>query len=93
MTILVACMVIIGALVLLVVLTSRAMDSDSLLNKWSLASFLWASVCLAVALQASISQEEKGPCLHYETQMHWNAGTKTMMPARVCVSRGEWVKP
>lgn len=93
MMIFVACMVIIGVLIALVFLTGRAMDSGSLLNKWSISAFLLGSACLAVVMQASISQEDKGPCLQYETQMYWNSGTKNMMPARVCVSRGEWVKP
>ena len=33
-----------------------------------------------------------GPCVKYETQMYYNAATKTMMPARVCIERGEWVE-
>ena len=45
------------------------------------------------ALFYGISKENsKGPCVQYETQMHFNAATKTMMPARVCVLRGEWVE-
>ena len=36
-------------------------------------------------------EQEKGPCVAYETQLHYNAATKTMMPAKVCVNRGEWV--
>ena len=26
----------------------------------------------------------------YETQLYYNAATKTMMPAKVCAIRGEW---
>lgn len=45
------------------------------------------------ALFYGISKENsKGPCVQYETQMHFNAATKTVMPARVCVLRGEWVE-
>ena len=39
-----------------------------------------------------IKENERGPCVQYETQMHYNAATKTTMPARVCVLRGEWVE-
>ena len=31
------------------------------------------------------------PCVEYETRMMYNAATKTMMPARVCIERGEWI--
>lgn len=37
------------------------------------------------------SSNEIGPCVQYETQMHYNAATKTTMPAKVCVNRGEWI--
>lgn len=38
----------------------------------------------------AIKIEAKGPCHKYETQLMYNAATKTMMPSRVCVLRGEW---
>lgn len=41
---------------------------------------------------AVLESSSKGPCVKHETQMHYNAATKTMMPARVCVLRGEWVE-
>ena len=37
-------------------------------------------------------QEVYAPCVKYEQRMIYNAATKTMMPARVCVERGEWVE-
>lgn len=40
----------------------------------------------------SRAADAEGPCVQYETQMHYNAATKTMMPARVCVLRGEWIE-
>jgi hypothetical protein len=36
-------------------------------------------------------QKEKGPCFEYETGVRYNPATKTMMPYRKCVDRGEWV--
>ena len=44
-------------------------------------------ICYAV-----VESNNKGPCVKYETQMHYNSAVKTMMPARVCVQRGEWVE-
>lgn len=32
------------------------------------------------------------PCAQYETQIMYNAATKTMTPARFCAVEGEWVK-
>lgn len=37
-------------------------------------------------------ENEQGPCFEYRTQQMYNSATKTMMPARVCVERGEWVR-
>lgn len=53
---------------------------------------LFSVLSIAGVLYIVDSGERKGPCVKYETQMHYNAATKTMMPARVCVLRGEWVK-
>ena len=36
--------------------------------------------------------DENKPCHQYETKMMYNAATKTMMPSRACVLRGEWVE-
>ena len=60
------------------------------------ATLRW--VCRAISflgfawfLQMLLNESVSGPCLNWETQMHYNAATKTMMPAKVCTSRGEWV--
>lgn len=53
------------------------------------AAFVIAT--LTVIFNATGSSNSKGPCVSYETQMYYNAATKTMMPARVCVLRGEWI--
>ena len=33
----------------------------------------------------------KGPCLRYETGVHFNPATKSMARYRVCAERGEWI--
>lgn len=37
-------------------------------------------------------QKNENPCVKYETRMHYNPATKTMMPLRICSERGEWVE-
>lgn len=54
--------------------------------------FVWSVCLISVLIYAAKQENEKGPCLEYQTKMAWNAATKTTMPARVCVERGEWVK-
>jgi hypothetical protein len=46
---------------------------------------------LAFALNAAAKYEQENPCVTYESRLTYNAATKTMMPMRVCVERGEWV--
>jgi len=54
--------------------------------------FVLIALGLGALIQQMINESERGPCLAYETHTHFNAATKTMMPMRVCVERGEWVK-
>ena len=49
-------------------------------------------VPIGLLVEAAIDQSKTGPCHQYETRMMYNAATKTMMPSRVCVLRGEWVE-
>lgn len=54
------------------------------------------SVAILIAILASVmyldaQEESKGPCAKYETQWSYNAATKSNMPYRVCVERGEWI--
>lgn len=56
-----------------------------------LAVIFWI-VSLAVFFYLVDESNNKGPCVKYETQMHYNSAVKTMMPARACVQRGEWVE-
>ena len=56
------------------------------------ASVIFWIVTFAFLCYAVVESNNKGPCVKYETQMHYNAAVKTMMPVRVCVQRGEWVE-
>jgi NADH:ubiquinone oxidoreductase subunit 4 (subunit M) len=58
------------------------------LRAWVSGGF--AVVMLAFALNAMVEYEQENPCVNYESRLTYNAATKTMMPMRVCVERGEW---
>ncbi len=49
-----------------------------------------AVVMLALVINGLAEYEREHPCVAYESRLTYNAGTKTMMPMRVCVERGEW---
>lgn len=57
---------------------------------------LGAFVLLVLLLSAMVvgikSESDSGPCLRYEHSMYYNAGTKSMMPIRLCAERAEWVQ-
>lgn len=72
-------------------LVVKAADEYTLMNPYSFGAFAWAVLLVAALSYAAAHEDDKGPCLRYETSMYWNAATKTMMPARVCVERAEWV--
>lgn len=92
MDIFLACLVIVVALFGLCWITFKAADSE-MDEPWPWLALLgWAGL-LTLIVMACMQDEQKGPCVSYETQIHWNAATKTMMPARICVQRGEWIKP
>jgi|LSQX01.1.fsa_nt_gb hypothetical protein len=70
-----------------------------LLHEWFYGSLVAGVLCIVMTVAflgwvigATAKVEAKGPCHKYETQMMYNAATKTMMPSRVCVLRGEWVE-
>jgi hypothetical protein len=50
-----------------------------------------AVVMLALVINGLAEYEQENPCVEYESRLTYNAATKTMMPMRVCVLRGEWV--
>jgi hypothetical protein len=41
-------------------------------------------------LYAGMEESKKGPFNEWQTQIMYNAATKTMIPAKFCVQRGEW---
>lgn len=45
---------------------------------------------LAWGINLGVQHERDHPCVAYESRLTYNAATKTMMPMRVCVERGEW---
>lgn len=56
---------------------------------WICAAFCVLS--LAYVLTLLVEYESNNPCAQYETRLQYNPATKTMLPMRVCVLRGEWV--
>ena len=81
--------VIVSVLVFLIWLIAKTMDGSI---QAMVGAIILTTGILGVVLHISYKESEKGPCHQYETQMIYNAATKTMMPYRVCVLRGEWVK-
>ena len=81
--------VIVFVLVFFIWLMAKIMDGSV---QAMVGAIILSIVILGVVLNISLKENEKGPCHQYETQMMYNAATKTMMPSRVCVLRGEWVK-
>ena len=80
---------IVAVLGCLALLIHKAVDG----SVWAgAAATILVTVILGVVINASIKEGEKGPCHQYETRLMYNAATKTMMPSRVCVLRGEWVE-
>lgn len=59
---------------------------------WRLCGILMLTAMLACFLYLLNSRPDPGPCFKWQTQLMPNAATKTMMPSRVCVLRGEWVE-
>jgi hypothetical protein len=59
---------------------------------WGAALFLLVVIPLGVMFERAAQTRAAGPCLRYETGTHFNAATRTMMPYRRCVERGEWIE-
>lgn len=68
-----------------------SIESDSGLKKLLAFSVAIAWTAFLLSVIITNSAEDK-PCIEYKQQMHYNAATKTMMPMRICVKRGEWVE-
>lgn len=77
---------VIGILVVLLIL---AADTGN--PFWLVLLILYISALIALAVIADIEEGKKGPCVKHETVLMYNAATKTNMPAKICVERGEWV--
>ena len=59
--------------------------------RWGVVSVIILIGILAGAMYLTDQEESQGPCAKYETQWSYNAATKSNMPYRVCVERGEWI--
>lgn len=77
---------VVGWICVILWLASKAIDDNKIIY-----GVFAIFVTIAPILYPADSEENKGPCAQYETQMHYNAATKATMPARVCVNRGEWI--
>lgn len=81
--------IVVFACILLCWLVVAAVDGSWLARG---AVLVFSIVGLGALMQTLSTSSAKGPCHEYRTQMMYNAATKTMMPSRVCVLRGEWVE-
>ena len=81
--------VVVTAFVVLMWLLVKTIEGSLLAGA---AAICMVIVVLGVAINAVMKDNEKGPCHQYETELMYNPTTKTMMPSRVCVLRGEWVE-
>ena len=60
-------------------------------NKIAMVGFVfWCGLGVFFLLYAGMEESKQGPCVEWQTQIMYNAATKTMMPAKFCVQRGEW---
>jgi len=55
-------------------------------------AFVYWSILLGAMVFVMAQKTQSGPCVTWETQMHYNPALKMMAPARVCTLRGEWVE-
>lgn len=74
-------------------LIMKASDSDSLLSLRTAIAVIFWSVIIGLIVIAAEKRETRYPCTDYEIQTRYNPSTKTMLPMKVCVQRGEWVNP
>ena len=69
-------------------LSNRALDGD---RNATAALFIFTFLILGLMINYIAKTKAKGPCHEYKTELIYNVATKTFMPSRVCVLRGEWV--
>lgn len=89
---------IIGVLVLVIwislvcFLLIASIETGGKLKIIAIAAFLFVLVVPPGLVVDGVRKKEiEQPCAEYELRMHYNPATKTMMPMRVCILRGEWV--
>lgn len=68
----------------------KAIDDEDL--RWLIPFAALFILLIAFIIKGLSEDGAEGPCVEYKTQYSYNAATKTNMPYRVCVERGEWVK-
>lgn len=78
-----------GWIALLFYFVGEAMFDGGLLH--IIGAVVMSVLTVAIVIAVASEEEKQGPCVRYETQWSYNAGTKTNMPYRVCVERGEWI--
>ena len=89
--------IIIGILMVIVWFVAFGKSMDRFVNNGATDLVAWVLgavgvLMLAWAISWAVDQEARNPCVEYESRMTYNAATKTMMPMRVCIERGEWVE-
>ena len=84
---------LISALIVLILvvgiwLADRAIDDN---RNATIALCFLIFLIMGLTINYYLKAAAKGPCHEYKTEMMYNDTTKTYMPSRVCVLRGEWV--
>ena len=67
-------------------------EREGFLDPLGLVAATLVVVGLAWVIKQGNDNEARHPCVEYKYRMTYNAATKTMMPLRVCIERGEWVE-
>jgi hypothetical protein len=79
---------VIAWIVLILWLAVIALEDKPHLN---IVAFVVFVVPVGILVNQAIKHERENPCVEWERKMQYNPATKTIMPMRVCVLRGEWV--
>jgi hypothetical protein len=84
-------------LVVIVWFVASGKSMDRFWNNGATDLVAWALgavgvLMLAWVLSLAADREARDPCVEYELRMTYNAATKTTMPLRVCIERGEELK-
>lgn len=59
---------------------------------YSLVCAILLIIGLGFAIETIDERNKEYPCVEYEIRNQYNPATKTVMPMRVCVERGEWIE-